>query len=148
MKRLWIVIVAVLMIGSAAAMGTVVVKDVTRLKEIQASIREQQAVERETQQGKEDLARRTEEAKRALEEIPDSLGARRGRRLMDLSFNIAKAEGILDQKASRAEKRLEQLEGEKHAVKSHLVRWSLILGLADFILVGGVVLLAWRFGPR
>jgi hypothetical protein len=143
-KRLWLFIVALLLIGSAAGMGAVVVKDMRRLEKINASISEQRGVQLEVEKGKKELAGRTERTKRDLAEIPDSLKALRTRRLMDQSFSIAKAEGILEQKAIVAKKRLEYLEGEKQAVKNHFVRWSLILGAAEFLLVGGIVALALR----
>ena len=144
MRRLWLMVIAALMIGSAAGMGTVAVKDMRRLDKVQASIREQESILREVDNGKKELAEKTEQAKREIAEIPDSLKALRGRRLMDQSFSLAKAEGILEQKETWAEKRLEHLEGERRAVKSHFVRWSLILGAAEFLLVGGIVVLAVR----
>jgi septal ring factor EnvC (AmiA/AmiB activator) len=122
----------------------VAVKDMKRLEKIEGSIREQEAIQREVEKGRKELAEKTAQAKREIAEIPDSLEAFRSRRLMDQSFSLAKAEGILEQKATWAEKRLEYLEGEKHAVKTHFVRWSLILGATEFLLVGGVVVLALR----
>jgi predicted nuclease with TOPRIM domain len=145
---LWIAIVGALLIAGAAAMGTVAVKDMGRLENIQASIREQKDIQREVQEGREELRKKTEEVGRELEALPDSLGALRTRRLMDHSFGLAKSETILEQKASRAEKRLQYLEGERRAVKSHFVRWSVVLGAVEFLLLGGIVVLALRAVPR
>ena len=148
MKRLWFGIIGLLMVGSAAGMGTVVVKSVVQLNEIQASIREQEGIKQEVREEKRKFHEKTEQAKRELAEIPDSLGASRSGRLMDQSFGLAKAEEILEQKSSRTDKRLGYLEAKKHEVKNHLVRWSIVLGVAEFILIGGVVVLARRLNPQ
>jgi len=146
-KRLWLGIIGLLMVGGAAGMGTVVVKGVVQLKSIQASIREQEGIKQEVQEEKRKYREKTEQAKRELAEIPDSLGASRSGRLMDRSFGLAKAEEILEQKSSRTDKRLGYLEAKKHEVKTHLVRWSIVLGGAEFMLIGGVVVLARRLKP-
>lgn len=148
MKRLWFGIIGVLMVGSAVGMGTVVVKGVDQLKNIQASIREQEGIKQEVREEKRKFREKTEQAKRELGEIPDSLVSSRSGRLMDQSFGLAKAEEILEQKSSRTDKRLRYLEGEKLAVKNRLVRWSVVLGVVEFILIGGVAVLARRLNPR
>lgn len=136
------------MVASAAGMGAVAVKDMRRLENIQASIREQESVKQEVQKGKMELQNKMEQAREDLKEIPDSLRALKNRRLMDHSFGLAKAEANLEQQASRVAKRLEYLEGEERAVKSHFVRWSLALGAAEFLLVGGIVVLALKKKPQ
>jgi hypothetical protein len=142
------VIIGLLVVGSGVGMGTMVARGLAQLGEIRASIREQEGIEVEVREEKKKLREGTEQAKRDLGEIPDSLGTTRSAFLMGKSFNLAKTEAMLDQKALRTERRLRYLERERRAVKDDLVRWSVAFAVVEFVLIGGVVVLGRRMGRR
>ena len=145
--RRWVLLgICVLIVSAAGVLGTPLVKDVLRLREIDAGRREQAKIFQVTREERKELREQVERAKAELKEIPDSANAYRGGRVMERSFDIAKQEAILEQNGLRAKRRLRHLDGQREAVVGSLSRRGAGLVLVEAFLIGGVVIV--RRGAR
>ena len=121
-----------------------IAREVSRLKVAEASVREQDEVKRKTREERKRLRDEVEAAKNELNEIPDSVKTERMGVLMDKSSSFGKADVMITQKILRAERRLEKLTRERDAIKARFVRWCVLLGVAELVLVGSMVLAVGR----
>lgn len=137
--------IGVLVVASGAWLGSRVVTEWSRLREIDAGRREQSDIAQRVRQERRALREEIERTREELQEIPDSLTGKRSGLLMDRSLSIAKAEENLERDLLRARRRLRYLDGQRETVAGNLRRWSVVLAAVEAFLIGGAVLVVrWR----
>lgn len=145
-KKTLVAVFLVLVVASGGWMGTRVKTEWSRLREIEAGIRAQAgALETAREEGRK-LREQIERAKTDVAGA-DSLGANRVGVAMDRSFDIAKAEAIVEQDRLRAQRRLRHLNGERERAVGDLRRWSVIFAGVEAFLIGGLILVS-RYRQR
>jgi hypothetical protein len=127
-----------LIVGGGFLGGTMI-KDVSKLREFDESIREQLQTQRDIEEKRMALTENLERARERISDIPDSLSSARGPATIRESMNYGKQEQILDGKAIRVERMLDHLEGERAKVMDHLKRWGMRLGAVELVLIGLLV---------
>lgn len=147
MKRLLLGAIGILIVAGAGWMGSRVAADWSRLRETDAGIREQEGVVQTAREESKKLSEEIERAKNELGEAPDSLGAGRAGLLLKKSFNIAKAEGIVEQDRLRAQRRARYLKEQREDLVKNLKRWGVALVLVEAFLIGGMIVVG-RYAYR
>ncbi len=143
-KRLMVGSVIALMVASAAGGGIKIAGELSQRARIGSSIAEQLEMREEVRQERERFHKEIDRVAKETRELPDSLRATATKRALEASFNMAKAEAVLDQKELRAEKRQAYFEEQQVDSMRRIKRWGAALGIVEIVLGVGVFLLIRR----
>jgi hypothetical protein len=146
-RSLWIVLIVVAMVAIAVGAWALLREDVAVFEDAGALMEEQQAILAEVAlERREFRAKLDDMAKNMRKETSDSTLASKGRAILDMSFVAGKEEALIDQKASRAEKRLAFQSARREAAKKRLRTWGAALGTAELVLLAALFVVPRRFG--
>jgi hypothetical protein len=149
MRRLAISILVAAMAGCALGAWMALRGDFANLRDAGAQIREQAAILDEVKEERRVFQEQLEETAKSLRADADSTAGSKGRAVLDMSFIAGKEQILIDQKQSRAEKRLAFQTERRDAAKKKLVRWGAGLGVVEAVLLAAlfVVTRRARSGP-
>jgi hypothetical protein len=109
-------------------------------------MKEQKAILEEVELERQEFRDKLDDMAKSVRETSDSTLASKGRAILDMSFVAGKEEAVIDQKASRAEKRLTFQSDRREAAKKKLTTWGAVLGAAELVLLVGLFLVPRRLG--
>lgn len=134
----------VLMVAVASGAGIKIAAELSRLEEAGRSLDEQQAIQRAVAEEREAFREKIDRLGKEMRAARDSLEKQTQVHAFDASFDLAKVEGILDQRERRAQKRIEFLEKKKNASWGWIVRWGVAACIAEIALGASAYLLLRR----
>jgi septal ring factor EnvC (AmiA/AmiB activator) len=141
----WMLGTAVLvMLVSALVGGIKISEERSRLAGVRSSIAEQEEIRAQTRRERERLQEEIDRVGKETKELPDSLRATATKTVLETSFDLAKAEAVLDQKDLRAEKRLSRFEEQRSESMRRIKRWGAGLVIVEIVLGLGVFMLIRR----